>query len=283
MKNSTAEKHKEMAEKYKEGVTVEELAQQYGLAKGSVRNYIRPFLDSNRKRSWGKGAKNRYTKRNNEIKAKYIKGASAMELALSYGVTERTVLKILQEDPETEVMARRKIASEKKEERDKEMAEKYKAGATLEELSAKYGLATSTIWNYIYIYVPRELISERNEWMYEKYKAGATVEELAEEYGLAVISVYGIIRKLQGGGSLTRKYTARNVAYPRLAEWMEQHCYNKHKFYTELINNSDGYVAEGTFVSMLTGKTDPSFKMIKMILMFTGLGFAEAFYRDEQD
>lgn len=138
--------------------------------------------------------------------------------------------------PDTSHYRRRGLSTQ---ERNEEIREKMKEGATLDELADKYDLAESTVKN-ITSGVQSEMIEKRNKEIRRERKAGASRKELAEKYQLGEASITIICRGLNGRGGRKskeernkqiREELANGVSKAALAEkyqlsasWIHQIC-----------------------------------------------------------
>jgi len=104
--------------------------------------------------------------------------------------------------------------------RDREIAEKRAAGATLRELSEAYGITKSRVHQ---VADNHEIVSVRareRQRIIEMCDAGMTAHQIAAELGTDVGNIH---RRIKTSGAKVNKHTPRRPSYPPLWDRLAQH------------------------------------------------------------
>jgi Mor family transcriptional regulator len=150
------------------------------------------------------------TERNAEIKARYEAGVPIMRLAGDYQLLPTTIATYLGIStlPYMNPVQKRQVKEASRRRKGKghpELKAEYTAGATVEELAAKYSLKPATVCRYLHIsqlsYLDeatkerlrgnvrarRQVWKKELGWQY--HKAGRSIPAIAREYGLSPLTV----------------------------------------------------------------------------------------------
>ena len=203
----------EIVLKWENGATQQELADEYGISRGTVITRIKEWYEKKEKikpKTKRDGGQNKKELPMEEIVSKWENGATQQELADEYGITRRTINTRIKEWYEEKGKIKPRISGKNRIELPmEEIVSKWENGTTLKELVDEYGTSFETIRTRIKEwYEKKEKIKPKTkrdggqnkkelpmEEIVSKWENGATQQELADEYGISRGTVITRINK----------------------------------------------------------------------------------------
>lgn len=99
---------------------------------------------------------------------------------------------------------------------------------------------------------------------------GYTLKEIGNHFGVTREAIRGMFSRTTTESGIARK----RYVYPNIAKWMIENKLNQRHFEKKL------KCSQKTVSSWLTGRNDPSYRFISLVLKETGMTFEEAFKRE---
>lgn len=100
---------------------------------------------------------------------------------------------------------------------------------------------------------------------------GYTLEEIGNRFGITKEAVRSMFSRITTESGIVKK----QYVYPNIAKWMIENNLNQIHFAKALGCSTN------TVSSWLTGKKNPSYRFINLVLSETGMTFEEAFKRED--
>ena len=100
---------------------------------------------------------------------------------------------------------------------------------------------------------------------------GYTLEEIGDHFGVTREAIRGMFFRTTTESGIARK----RYVYPNIAKWMIENRINQ-SFLAKRLG-----VTRPAVSAWLTGKNDPSYRFISLVLKETGMTFEEAFKRED--
>ena len=100
---------------------------------------------------------------------------------------------------------------------------------------------------------------------------GYTLKEIGDHFGLTCERIRSMFAAVTTESGIVRK----NYVYPNIARWMVLNGINQTWFARKL------GVSSKSISFCLTGRTDPSYRFVNLVLQETGMTYEEAFKRED--
>ena len=100
---------------------------------------------------------------------------------------------------------------------------------------------------------------------------GYTLQEIGDHFGLSRERIRAILYQTTTASGIARK----QYVYPNIAKWMIEN-----KISPGLFSKKIG-CSQAAVSNWMTGKRDPSYKFINLVLKETGMTYEEAFKRED--
>lgn len=102
---------------------------------------------------------------------------------------------------------------------------------------------------------------------------GYTLEEIGDHFGLTREAIRCMFSRITTESGIVKK----QYVYPNIAKWMIENKLNQRHFAKKL------KCSQVSVSSWLTGKKNPSYRFINLVLSETGMTFEEAFKREDHN
>lgn len=148
-KPKTSQRDAEIIEAHERGYTLEQIGNQFSITRERVRQILVRAGVTDRNGFEGRQAATEI--RDAKIATDYVGGAKFADLAVMHGLSYSTVKDLMRQHPISReaYMARvpRRIKTSKARQLAPTFAEAYRAGATVKEISAAYGISVTSVYN----------------------------------------------------------------------------------------------------------------------------------------